>query len=132
MEKETNRQKKVGTLIQHDLAEIIQQELRKVGKTSVIVSVSKVRVTSDFSLAKAYLSVFPNDKAESVMEDLQKHRLQLKNQIAQRAKHQLRKMPDLLLYLDDSLEYINSIEQAIKGKENPIEKPDLLDKRKKL
>ena len=132
MEKETNRQKKVGKLIQHDLAEIIQQEVRKFGKSGIIVSVSKVRVTSDFSLAKAYLSIFPNDKAESVMEDLQKHRLHLKNQIAQRAKHQLRKMPDLLLYLDDSLEYINNIEQAIKGKEDPIKKPDLLDKRKKL
>lgn len=132
MEQETNRQKKVATLIQHDLAEIIQKELRSAGQSSVIVSVSKVRVTSDFSTAKAYLSIFPNDKVEEVMEDLQRHRSQLKNKVAQRTKHQLRKFPELLLYLDDSLEYMNKIDQAIKEKEDPIKQPDLLDKRKKL
>lgn len=131
MEQETNRQKKIATLIQHDLAEVIQQELRSGGRSGVIVSVSKVRVTSDLSLAKAYLSVFPNDKAALVMEDIQKHRTQLKNGVAQRTRHQLRKFPELLLYLDDSLEYMNKIDDAIKGKEDPIKKPDLLDKRKK-
>src|SRR5699024_3142629 len=101
MEQETNRQKKVATLIQHDLAEIIQKELRGAGQSNIIVSVTKVRVTSDFSLAKAYLSIFPNDKVEDVMEDIQRRRTYLKNQVAQRTKHQLRKFPELLLYLDD-------------------------------
>jgi len=132
MEQETNRQKKIAKLIQHDLAEVIQNELRNAGRSGVIVSVSKVRITSDFSLAKAYLSVFPNDKATEVMEELQEQRLHLKNQIAQRTKHQMRKFPELLIYLDDSIEYINKIEEAIKGKDNPIKNPDLLDKRKKL
>lgn len=132
MEQETQKQKKVGTLIQHDLAEIIQKELRKSGELRVIVSVSKVRVTADFSLAKAYLSIFPKDKVEGVMEELQKHRLQLKHQVAQRTRHQLRKMPELVLYMDDSLDYIEDIEEAVKGEEDPIQNPDLLDKRKKL
>lgn len=131
MEQETNRQKKISTLIQHDLADIIQKKLRMAGNSGVIVSVSKVRVTSDFSIAKAYLSIFPNDKAQAVMEDIQHHRIEFKNEVAQRTRHQLRKMPELLLFLDDSLEYINKIDEAIKGKENPIENPDLLDKRKK-
>lgn len=132
MEQESNRQKKIGTLIQHDLADIIQKELRAAGKNGIIVSVTRVRVTSDFSLAKAYLSVFPKDQAEAVMEDIQAHRSHLKNLVAQRTKHQLRKMPELLLYLDDSVEYINTIEEAMKGKEDPIKDPDLLDKRRKL
>lgn len=131
MEQETNRQKKISGLIQKDLADIIQKELRQNGKTGTIVSVSKVRVTSDLSLAKAYLSIFPTEKSEEVMEDLQRHRSQLKHLVAQRTKHQLRKMPELLLYVDDSIEYIHSIEEAVKGKEDPIQNPDLLDKRKK-
>lgn len=132
MEQETNRQKKIGTLIQKDLADIIQKELRKAGKSGVIVSVSKVRVTADFSLAKAYLSIFPNDQAQEVMTDLQKHRNHLKHLIAQRTKHQLRKMPELNLFLDDTLEYIHNIEEAVKGKSDPIKNPDLLEKRKKI
>ncbi len=131
MEQETNRQKKIGTLIQHDLADVIQKELREAGQTHIIVSVSKVRVTSDLSLAKAYLSIFPKDKANETMEALQHHRTQLKHIIAQRTKHQLRKMPELVLYVDDSLEYIHGIEEAIKGNEDPIKNPDLLDKRKR-
>lgn len=131
MEKETNRQKKIGALIQRDLTDIIQKEFRQTGKSNIIVSVSKVRVTADLSIAKAYLSIYPTDQTESVMEDFQRHKSQLKHQVAQRTKHQLRKMPELSLFLDDSLEYIENIDQALKGKENPIDNPDLLDKRKK-
>jgi|SRR5699024_163488 len=132
MEKETNRQKKVATQIQHDLADIIQKELRKAGKLKVIVSVTKVRVTSDFSLAKAYLSIYPKNEVETTMENLQRYRSQLKHQVAQRTRHQFRKMPELTLHLDDSIDYIHNIEEAVKGKEDPIKNPDLLDKRKKL
>jgi|SRR5699024_1089241 len=131
MEKETNRQKKIGALIQRDLTDIIQKEFRQTGKSNIIVSVSKVRVTADLSIAKAYLSIYPNERAKAVMDDFQKHKSQLKHQVAQRTKHQLRKMPELLLFLDDSLEYIQNIDEALKGKEDPIENPDLLDKRKK-
>lgn len=131
MEQETNRQKKIGKLLQEDLADIIQKELRKSGSNNVIVGVTKVRVTSDLSLAKAYLSIFPSEEKEKIMEDLERHRLNFKYQLAQRTRHQLRKMPELLLYADDSLEYIHQIEEAVKGKEDPIKNPELLDKRKK-
>lgn len=131
MEQETNRQKKIGILIQHDLTEIIRQELQKTGNRGIIVSVTKVRVTSDLSIAKAYVSIFPNDQASAIMEDLQRHRLQLKHQVAVKTKHQLRKMPELLLFLDDSLSYIQGIEEAVKGTEDPVKNPELLAKRKK-
>lgn len=131
MEKETNRQKKIGTLIQHDLSDIIQHELRKTGNSNVIVSVSKVRVTSDLSIAKVYLSIFPKEKSEAMMESLQKHKSKLKHQVSQRTRHQLRKMPELNLYLDDSLEYRQGIEAALKREQNPIKDPELLNKRKK-
>lgn len=131
MEKETNRQKKIATLIQHDLTDIIRRALQDAGQNGVIISVTKVRVTSDFSIARAYLSIFPEEQAKAIMEDLQKHRTNFKHQIAQRTKHQMRKMPELLLFIDDSIAYIHNIESALKGDKDPIKNPDLLDKRKK-
>ncbi len=131
MEKETNRQKKIATLIQHDLTDIIRRELQDAGQKGIIISVTKVRVTSDFSIAKAYLSIYPNDRAKAIMEDVQRHRPHLKHQIAQRTRHQMRKMPELFLFIDDSTAYIHDIEEALKGEEDPIKNPDLLDKRKK-
>ncbi|AVR44812.1 30S ribosome-binding factor RbfA [Christiangramia fulva] len=128
---ETNRQKKIGGLLQRDLADILQNELRENGRTGILISVSKVRVTTDLSIAKAYLSIFPNKHAEEVLEEINAHKHKIKHEVAQRTKHQLRKMPDLSFYIDDSLEYIDKIEKEMKGSHNPIENPDLLDKRKK-
>ncbi|WP_283641035.1 30S ribosome-binding factor RbfA [Mesonia mobilis] len=128
---ETNRQKKIGGVLQRDLADVIQQELKRNNVTGIIVSVSKVKVTTDLSIAKAYVSIFPAKDAEGLLNELKAIKSKLKHELAQRTKNQLRKMPELNFYLDDSLEYIESIEKAVKGEENPIENPDLLDKRKK-
>lgn len=128
---ETNRQKKIGGVLQRDLADVIQQELKKNNVTGIIVSVSKVKVTTDLSIAKAYVSIFPAKDAEGLLNELRAIKSKLKHELAQRTKNQLRKMPDLSFYLDDSLEYIDNIEKAVKGEENPIENPELLDKRKK-
>ena len=128
---ETNRQKKIGGVLQRDLTDVIQQELKRNNVTGIIVSVSKVKVTTDLSIAKAYVSIFPAKDAEGLLNELKAIKSKLKHELAQRTKNQLRKMPELNFYLDDSLEYIESIEKAVKGEENPIENPDLLDKRKK-
>ncbi|GAA4310532.1 30S ribosome-binding factor RbfA [Pontixanthobacter gangjinensis] len=128
---ETNRQKKIGGLLQKDLADILQNSLRDSGRTGILISVSKVRVTTDLSIAKAYVSIFPSKFQEEVIKEINEQKSQIKHQMAQRTKHQLRKMPDLNFYIDDSLEYIDGIEKSIKGKEDPISNPDLLDKRKK-
>ncbi|APU68145.1 MAG: 30S ribosome-binding factor RbfA [Christiangramia sp.] len=128
---ETNRQKKIGGLLQKDLADILQNLLRDSGKNGILISVSKVRVTTDLSIAKAYLSIFPSKHAEETLEQIQENKSAIKHEMAQRTKHQLRKMPDLNFYIDDSLEYIDGIERSLKGEENPIENPDLLQKRKK-
>ena len=128
---ETNRQKKIGGLLQKDLVDILQNELRKNGRTGVLISVSKVRVTTDLSIAKAYLSIFPTKVSQEILKEINDNKSQIKHQVALRTKNQLRKMPDLTFYLDDSLEYIDEIEKSLKGGNNPIENPDLLDKRKK-
>lgn len=128
---ETNRQKKIGGLLQKDLADILQNSLRDSGRTGILVSVSKVRVTTDLSIAKAYVSIFPSKHQEEVIKEINEKKSQIKHEMAQRTRHQLRKMPDLSFYIDDSLEYIDGIEKSIKGKEDPVTNPDLLDKRKK-
>lgn len=128
---ETNRQKKIGSVLQNDLANVLQNMLREAGQMGIIISVSKVSTTTDLSIAKVYVSVFPADKAEVIVAELNKIKPKIKHQIAQLTKNQLRKMPDLTFYNDDSLEYIEKIDKAVKGEENPLKNPDLLPKRKK-
>ena len=128
---ETNRQKKIGTLLQNDLVDILQGEVRKNGMTNLIISVSKVNVTSDLSIAKVFLSVFPSDKGAEILAAVKSNTPMIKHDLAQRVKNQLRKVPNLVFYIDDSLDYIENIDKALKGEENPVENPELLEKRKK-
>lgn len=128
---ETNRQKKIGGVLQKDLAEILQNHLRDAGVTGILISVSKVKVPTDLSTAKAYLSIFPAKNAPELLKELNAIKYKIKHELAQRTKQQLRRMPDLEFFIDDSLEYIEKIEKSIKGEENPIDQPDLLNKRKK-
>ena len=128
---ETNRQKKIGGVLQQDLAEILQNHLRDAGIQGILISVSKVKVPTDLSIAKAYLSIFPAKNAAEMLIELNAIKPRIKHELAQRTKHQLRRMPDLEFYVDDSLEYIEKIEKSIKGEENPISNPDLLERRKK-
>ena len=129
---ETNRQKKIAGVLQNDLALVLQKMLRDSGQLGIIISVSKVTVTTDLSLSKVYTSVFPPEKAELIVKELNELKPKIKHQIAQKTRHQLRKMPDLVFYNDDSLEYINNIEEAVKGKADPIKDTDLLKKRKNI
>tara|TARA_R100000935_G_scaffold23395_1_gene42719 strand:- start:38166 stop:38561 length:396 start_codon:yes stop_codon:yes gene_type:complete len=128
---ESNRQKKIAGVLQNDIAKVIQEMLREAGQLGIIIAVSKVSVTTDLSIAKVYLSVFPSDKAKPLLEEITKLTPKIKHQIAQLTKNQLRKMPDLIFFNDDSLDYIEGIEKAVKGVDNPLENPDLLEKRKK-
>ncbi|NND88042.1 MAG: 30S ribosome-binding factor RbfA [Flavobacteriaceae bacterium] len=128
---ESNRQKKIAGVLQNDLANVLQQRLRESGQLGTIISVSKVNVTVDLSIAKVYVSVFPSKDADEVVRELNILKPKIKHEIAQLTKHQLRKMPELSFYNDDSLDYISKIEEGLKGGENPLEQPDLLPKRKK-
>jgi ribosome-binding factor A len=128
---ESNRQKRIAGVLQKDLAIVLQNMLREAGRQGIIISVSKVSVTVDLSLAKVYTSIFPADKANDMVSELNTIKPRIKHQIALLTKNQLRKMPDLRFYNDDSLEHINSIESSVKGGEDPLKNPDLLRKRKK-
>ena len=113
---ETNRQKKIGALLQNDLVSILQGEIRKNNINNLVISVSKVNVTSDLSIAKVHLSVFPTEKAAEILAAVKSNAPLIKHDLAQRVKNQLRKVPNLIFYIDDSLDYIEKIDNALSGK----------------
>ena len=129
---ETNRQKKIGGVIQKDLVDILQGEVRKNGVSNLVISVSKVSVTTDLSVATVYLSIFPQEKAKETLEGIKSHTPMIKHDLAQRVRKQLRRVPNLVFFIDDSLDYIEKIDNALKNKENPIENRDLLERRKQF
>ena len=128
---ETQRQKKIAGIIQKDMAEVLQRAATEGGLKGTLISISKVYITSDLSIAKIYVSIFPNDKAADLLEGMKSNEPLIKHELAQRTRNQLRRVPHLTFYIDDSLDYIDGIEKSLKGEENPIENRDLLDKRKK-
>lgn len=128
---ESNRQKKIAGILQQDLAQVLQQAASSGGLKGVIISVSKVSVTVDLSIAKVYLSIFPNKEASALIEGIKSNTPLIRHELAQRTRHQLRRMPQLEFFIDDSLEYIDGIERSLKGEDNPLKDTDLLDKRKK-
>lgn len=128
---ESNRQKKIAGVLQQDLATVLQNKLREAGQSGIIISVSKVSVTTDLSIAKVFVSVFPSANASQITDELNDIKPKIKHEIAQLTKHQLRRMPELTFYNDDSLDYIEKIEDAVKGDQNPIQDSELLPKRRK-
>lgn len=129
---ESYRQKKIASVLQQDLVDVLQGAATRGGLQGVIISVTKVNVTVDLSIAKVYLSIFPVSRCKELIEGIKSNSPLIKHELAQRTRHQLRRMPHLYFFLDDSLEYIDQIDRSLKGLDNPIDDPDLLDRRKKL
>ena len=128
---ESNRQKKIAGILQQDLVDVLQRAASDGGMKGVIISVTKVSVTVDLSIAKVYLSIFPNKEAGELLKGIRSNIPLIRHELAQRTRHQLRRMPTLEFFIDDSLEYIDNIERSLKGEEDPIKDEDLLGRRKK-
>ena len=118
---ESQRQKKISALIQKDISNIIQGFFRNKTRANLIVSITKVAVTPDLSVSKIYLSVFPSTNFSKVIDILNKSKSEIRKKLSSLLKHQLRVIPDLVFFTDDSLDYIDKIDEALKGGgENPI------------
>ena len=129
---ETQRQRKIASVLQRDLVDVLQKAAQE-GMQGVIISVSKVSVTPDLGVAKVYLSIFPSDKREELIKGVTGNAHLIRHELAKRTRNQLRRMPELLFFGDDSLDYIENIDKSLKGLDkNPIENPEILPKRKKL
>lgn len=129
---ETHRQKKIAGVLQKDLVDVLQSAARG-GVKGVLISVTKVQVTSDLSQAKVFLSIFPNNKRDELIEGIKSNAPLIRHELSQRTKNQLRRVPALAFFIDDSLDYIENIDASLKGKDiDPIKNPDILPKRRKL
>lgn len=106
------RQQKVAKQIQKDMAEILRVHtpLFAGGK---MLTVTNVRITPDLGTAKVYVSVFPSDNAPIILEKVRTHTPQLRNELGQKIRHQLKKVPEISFYLDDSLDYIDNIDNLL-------------------
>lgn len=109
---ESNRQQKINRLIQKELSDIFLLETKKM--RGVLVSVTNVRVTPDLGLAYAYLSIFPSDKGKELMENISGNIKSIRYELGKRVGKQLRIVPDLQFYLDDSLDYLENIDNLLK------------------
>ena len=123
---ETTRQQKIARLIQKDLSQIFQTETRQM--RGVLVSVSAVRISSDLSVAKAYLSIFPSSKAEEIINNVNANASRLRYTLGTLERHQLRIIPELKFFIDDSLDYAEHIDQLLQ--EDPTHHPDSEDSEK--
>ena len=105
------RLEKIARLVQKELSEIFRLETAKIG--NILVSVSSVRVSPDLSIARVYLSVFPSDKAQEIITNVNTNEKGIRYALAQKVRYQLRKCPELTFYLDDSLDYIDHIDSLL-------------------
>lgn len=108
---ETTRQAKISRLLQKELSEIFRQQTAKTH--GVLISVSAVRVSPDLSTARVYLSVFPSEKGKELLESINKSAKTVRYDLAQKVRYQLRKTPELSFFLDDSLDYLENIDNLL-------------------
>ncbi len=111
---ESTRQKKIGKLLQRDLSEMFQREAKEFTH-GAMVSVTVIRVTADLSIAKVYLSIFPTGKKEEVFSIINENANKLRYFLGQRVGKQLRVIPELHFFIDDSLDYIDNIDRLLKN-----------------
>lgn len=111
---ETKRQLKISRLLQKDLGEIFQLELKHLVAGSLI-TVTKVNVSPDLSVAKVYLSVFGAKDKAALVNGMKSHMREIRYILGGRVRHQLRVIPELQFFLDDSLDYIEKIDKLLKG-----------------
>lgn len=108
---ENTRLNKIGRLIQKELGDIFLKQTKAIPGT--LISVSVVRVSADLGVAKIYLSIFPSSRAQELLNAIRLNTKTIRYDLGQRVHLQLRKIPELVFYIDDSLDYIEHIDQLL-------------------
>lgn len=106
------RQNKISRLLQKELAEIFQSQTRQLH--GVLVSVTRVRVSPDLSICTAYLSIFPSERGEEMLANINNSEKTIRFELGKRVRNQLRIIPELRFFKDDSLDYIDRIDELLK------------------
>lgn len=109
---ETTRQNKISRLIQKELSEIFLLQTKSMN--GILVSVSAVRISPDMSIARVYLSVFPSEKSQEIVKNINDNMKSIRYELGTRVRHQLRIIPELKFFVDDSLDYAERIDELLK------------------
>jgi ribosome-binding factor A len=118
---DSTRQNKVARLIQKELSEMFVAQTRQM--RGVLVSVSQCRISPDMSVCRVYLSVFPSERAEEIVGNINANQKQVRFELGTRMRHQLRIVPELKFFIDDSLDYAEHIDEllGVRNDENTSE-----------
>jgi ribosome-binding factor A len=109
---EGTRLSKIERLLQKELSELFRKQTAVMRGT--LVTVSTVRLSPDLGVAKVYLSIFPSEKGNELIKSVEKSKKTLRYDLGQIVRTQLRRVPELLFYLDDSLDYVENIDKLLK------------------
>lgn len=110
---EGKRQKQVASVLNKELNDIFQ----RMGLSMIdggMVSISAVRITPDLFDARIYLSFFQVKDSFAALKKIEEHSAQIKKELTSRVRHQLRSMPQLTFYIDDTLDYVDKMEKLFK------------------
>jgi len=110
---ESKRQNKFASLLKETMSSILMREGRSIYPSNVLVSVTKATITSDLSIARFYISVFNAENAEEVVLNLNKHKFEFRRVLGNQL-NKMRKIPNLEFYLDDTLDYVEKMENVFK------------------
>ena len=105
-------QNRIARLLQKELAQIFQSQTRAM--RGVMVSVTRCRISPDLSICTAYLSVFPSEKGEEIINNVNANEKTIRYELGTKVRHQLRIIPELRFFIDDSLDYIDHIDELLK------------------
>ena len=106
------RQNKIARLLQKELSVIFQQQTRAM--RGVMVSVTRTKISPDLSVCTAYLSVFPSERGEEIIKNINANDKTIRYELGTRVRHQLRIIPEFRFFIDDSLDYIDRIDELLK------------------
>lgn len=106
------RQNRISRLLQKELSLIFQSQTRQT--RGIMVSVTKVKISPDLSVCTAYLSIFPSEKGEELLNNINNNVATIRYDLGQKVRNQLRIIPELRFFLDDSLDYIEHIDELLK------------------
>ena len=106
------RQNKIARLLQKELSLIFQEQTRSLH--GVMISVTRAKISPDLSVCTAYLSIFPSERGEELIKNITKNEKQIRFELGTRIRYQLRIVPELRFFIDDSLDYIERIDNLLK------------------
>ncbi len=106
------RQNKIARLLQKELSVIFQEQTRAMH--GVMISVTRTKISPDLSICTAYLSIFPSERAEELIQNITRNEKQVRYELGTRIRHQMRIIPELRFFIDDSLDYIDRIDELLK------------------